>query len=131
MSLKQRSFTDITFFEKKVETFVAWRPKEVRAKEATTSQSLSHSNTLKLSVWDLDFDRQIRVGAEEEDEEEEMKLRLTLFLFPTEFLLRSRAQLQNVIDKACILFSPFDFREESIYNKWGIYNLFIYIFKIK
>lgn len=100
---------------------MAWRPKEVRAKEATTSQSLSHSNTLKLSVWDLDFDRQIRVGAEEEEEEEEeeMKLRLSLFLFPTEFLLTSRAQLQNVIDKVCILFSPFDFREGSI-NKWGI-----------
>lgn len=114
MSLKAEKFyyrDKVLKKKKKVETFVTWRPKEERAKEATTSQSLSHSNTLKLSVCDFDFDRQIRVGAEEE-EEEEMKLRLTLFLslFRTGFLLTSRAQLEKVIGKVCILFSPFDFR---------------------
>lgn len=117
MSLKAEKFyyrDKVLKKKKKVETFVTWRPKEERAKEATTSQSLSHSNTLKLSVCDLDFDRQIRVGAEEEGEE--MTLRLTLFLslFRTGFLLMSRAQLEKVIGKVCILFSPFDLGEESI-----------------
>lgn len=51
VSLKQRIYSYPTDRRNhKTQTFVASRPKEVRAKEATTSQSLSHSNTLKLSV---------------------------------------------------------------------------------
>lgn len=97
----------------KNQTFVASRPREVRAKEATTSQSLSHSNTLKLSVWVLDFDRQISAG-EDEDEEEEIKLELTLFLFMIEFLLTTRAQLLNAIDKVCIFFLPLWFQRRIV-----------------
>lgn len=46
------SFIQITMRKgRKKGTLRAWRPKEVQAKEATKSQSLSHSSTLKLSWW--------------------------------------------------------------------------------
>lgn len=46
------SFIQITMRKgRKKGTLRAWRPKEVVAKEATKSQSLSHSSTLKLSWW--------------------------------------------------------------------------------
>ena len=51
---------------------VAWRPKEVRAKEETELQSLSHSRTLRLSETTLEDDL-LLLSIESESESEEQK----------------------------------------------------------